>query len=167
MGLFSQLTAALRTVNTSSGRVRISRLLSCTQTNDNALPGNIGEFFQSLVASISAVALTSGTVANVTSISLTAGDWDVEGMVSLKYIGATQTNDGQGGISTTSATITNDGSQAMSGIRLTTTSCVDSITPLKKRISLAATTTVYLVAQATFSAGSASAFGGICARRVR
>jgi hypothetical protein len=35
------------------------------------------------------------------------------------------------------------------------------------RISLAATTTIYLVCEATFSAGSVSAFGTIRARRMR
>jgi hypothetical protein len=35
------------------------------------------------------------------------------------------------------------------------------------RVSLAATTTIYLVCEATFAAGSVSAFGTIRARRMR
>ncbi|MGF6309478.1 hypothetical protein ABIB82_003924 [Bradyrhizobium sp. i1.8.4] len=54
-----------------------------TNTNNNASAGNVGEFISSNVASGSAVALTTGTAADVTSISLTAGDWDVEGMVTF------------------------------------------------------------------------------------
>jgi len=70
-------------------------------------------------------------------------------------------------IFTTSATQASDGSEGNNGSKLTTTSSTDGITLPRKRLSLAATTTVYLVADSTFSAGTVSAYGVITARRVR
>lgn len=137
-----------------------------TATNDSAAAGNIGEIVSSLVATGSAVSLTTATPANVTSISLTAGDWDVEGNVNFNATGATITA-GSAGINTTSATVPTDGSEAFAGILSTTANTVDTITLPRKRISISATTTVYLVGSRTFSAGTVAAFGGITARRVR
>jgi len=137
-----------------------------TATNNDASAGSVGEYVSSLIASGSAVSLTTATPANVTSISLTAGDWDVEGWVNYDYGSATVTQS-RAGINTTSATIPTDGSEAYSATQLTLTSSLGTISLTRKRISIASTTTVYLVSQATFSAGTASAFGGISARRVR
>lgn len=137
-----------------------------TTTNDSADAGNVGQIVSALVASGSAGSLTTATAANVTSISLTAGDWDVEGNVNVTLGTATLTAQAAG-ISTTSATLPTDGSEVYSGLQLTTTNAVDSITLPRKRISVASTTTVYLVGRATFSAGTAAAFGAITARRVR
>src|SRR5690349_16625741 len=53
--------------------------LAGTATNDDAAAGKIGEYIESEVLSGSAVSLTTNTAANITSISLTAGDWDVWG----------------------------------------------------------------------------------------
>jgi hypothetical protein len=140
--------------------------VSGTTTNDNAASGYIGEYVQSLVPVGSVVSLSTGTAANVTSISLTAGDWDVSGTVSLSYGSATVTQ-ASAGTTATSATIPTDGSEGYSGLKLTVLSGIDSITVARKRISVASTTTIYLVASATFSAGTTGAFGTINARRVR
>lgn len=137
-----------------------------TITNDNATALNVGEYVSSLVATGSAVSLTTNATANVTSISLTAGDWDVDGIVNLNASAATVTAM-SGGVTSTSATIPSDGSEGYSGVLLTIASAVDSITLPRKRISIASTTTVYLVGRSTFSAGTVAAFGSITARRVR
>lgn len=137
-----------------------------TATNNNATAGNIGEYTSSLVASGSAVSLTTATTANVTSISLTAGDWDVVG--NINYIGTTATVTGKiAGITSTSATMPTDGSEVYSGVQMTVVTATDGVSVSSKRFSISGTTTVYLVAQATFSAGTVTAFGGITARRVR
>lgn len=137
-----------------------------TITNDNALAGNVGEVVSSAIASGSAVSLTSPTPSNVTSISLTAGDWDVEGNINYSLSAATQTQC-SGGIGTTSATVPTDGSEVANGQQTTTATLVNGIALPRKRISIATTTTVYLVAKATFSAGTVSAYGSITARRER
>src|SRR5215469_14973398 len=74
-----------------------------TATNDNAAAGNVGEFVISTVARGSAVPLSTGTAANMTSVSLTAGDWDCTALMLFANTAATLTNL-QAGINTTSAT---------------------------------------------------------------
>jgi hypothetical protein len=133
---------------------------------DNAAAGGIGEFVQALLASGSATSLTTATAKNITSISLTAGDWDVSGNINFSAGTATVTGTA-GGISTMSATLPTDGSEVYSGVQVTLLSETDSVTLPRKRISIATTTTVYLVGRSTFSAGSVSGFGQINARRVR
>lgn len=135
-------------------------------TNDSATAGDIGETTASAVAVGAAQALTTDTVANITSITLTAGDWDVYGNVNVAYTSATVTQS-SAGFSTTSATIPTDGSEGYNAVQLTTTTATGSVPLSMGRLSLASTTTVYLVVKSTFSAGSAAAFGKITARRRR
>ena len=135
-------------------------------TNSNAAAGSVGELISSVVASSAAVSLTTSTPNNVTMISLTAGDWDVEGGVSFAFGGSA--TGAACWISKTSAltpftpdyslytAITNAGGIGSTGI-----------VPQKVRISVSVTTTVYLSASATFSTSTATACGGIYARRVR
>lgn len=127
--------------------------------------GFVGETITSLVATGAAVSITtSGTAINVTSISLTAGDWDVSGNINYNLTVATQTA-ATAGISTATATIPTDGSEVESGSTATALTGKNGITLPTKRINVSATTTVFLVARAVFSAGSESAYGSIVARR--
>jgi len=140
-----------------------------TATNDNASSGNIGEYVESAVAQGSAVSLTTNVAANITSISLGAGDWDVTSTVIFLLGASTSITALIGNISTTSATLSADvkpffiyrcaafvpGNTTMGG----PTGSV--------RLSLSGTTTVYLVAVAAFTVSTASAYGTISARRVR
>jgi hypothetical protein len=143
-----------------------TNLTPISVTSDNAVVGGLGEFTNKLVAVGSAISLTTATAANVTSFSLTPGDWDVEGNINFSAASATVTGT-QGGIAIVSATLPVDGSEVYSGVQVTLLSEKDSVSLPRKRISLAATTTVYLVAQSTFSAGTVTAFGQMSARRVR
>lgn len=137
-----------------------------TSTNNNASAGSVGERIASAIAVGSAVSLSNGVAANVTSISLTAGDWEVSGNVNFAPTAATGTN-ALAGISSTSATIPTDGTEVYDGLQFTGTSELNSITLPAKRILLAATTTVYLIGKTAFSGGSVAGFGSISARRVR
>jgi hypothetical protein len=165
--------------NAGAGRIERGRFTSAgnlvvgaannitgTATNNNAAAGNIGEYVASNIVIGIAVSLTTATPANVTSISLTAGDWDVEGIVNYSMTGATATRF-QSGSHSTSATFGADNTHA--SIPLTTTTLTDVLgqnIPVQ-RFSLSGTTTVYLVAQSTFSVGTVAAYGLIRARRVR
>jgi hypothetical protein len=71
------------------------------------------------------------------------------------------------GLSSTTATLPTDGSEGYCGVQSTLTSETNSIGLTKKRFSLSGTTTIYLIGQATFSAGTCAGFGNITARRVR
>ena len=139
-----------------------------TATNDNASTGNLGEFVTSSVTCTTATGLTSGTSANVTSISLTAGDWDVWGVGGIDPAGSTTTTKSQVGINTTSATLPAAGasgyvvwSGSVAGTNL------NLLTPGPVRVSLASAGSVYLVVQGTFTASTAGPCGAISARRVR
>lgn len=140
-----------------------------TITNDNAETGYIGEYVTSTVATGSSVALTTATTANVTSISLTAGDWDVRGAVDFTFGATTSVTNLTGGISQTSATLGGqDSFFDFATPAIIPTAAKDSVFPCPTtRISLAATTTIYLVAQGTFTASTLKAYGTLSARRAR
>jgi hypothetical protein len=144
-------------------------LLKGTATNDSANSGFVGEFVSSNVASGSAVSTASGTVANITSISLTAGDWDCSATVSTTPL--VNMTDFRAWISTTSATdpgAPNSGAYVEEGTRSTgvTLNASYSYSVGTIRMSLSTTTTVYLSFKHTAS-GSNTAYGFISARRVR
>ena len=133
-----------------------------TGTNDSAAAGYVGEYISSQIPFASATSLTTATAKNVTSISLTAGDWDVSGQVSILPSVAIQAL--SVGISTTSATLPDFSLYSnIGGPNMTSA----GLSILTQRISLSATTTVYLVAVASFASGTATACGFIGARRAR
>jgi len=139
-----------------------------TATNDSAAAGFIGEFVTATAAAGS-VSVTTATTANITSISLTAGDWDVVGSIGFTTAASTSVTQAISGISTTTATLGADGTYARNTIAAFVPGAVewlDQVTPTV-RISVAATTTVYLVGQSTFTVSTQTAGGVISARRVR
>lgn len=136
-----------------------------TTTNDNANAGSVGEY---VTATASGISLASITPVNITSISLTAGDWDVSGVVRFNGTSLNATTL-LSSVSTTSATIGAlgfYGQQSAFGATAAVTGNWVIPTPVA-RITLTTTTTVYLVANQAFSAGTATGDGLIRARRVR
>jgi hypothetical protein len=143
--------------------------LNGTTTNDNALAGNVGEFVSSTVLLGAAVPLTTATAANVTSISLTPGDWDVWGTVAYIPGVATTYQSIYAWINTVSATApTVPDAGAENSIAAAMTTGATQILPTgMTRISIAVTTTVYLGAYANFGVSTLAAYGFIGARRAR
>lgn len=137
-----------------------------TTTNDSANAGSVGEF---ITSNASGISLSNGVVANITTISLTAGDWDVTGQVVVVAAGTTVLQQAAGGVNTTSATMptvtSGLGTFIYTGTLGTGTNPAGAIMPT--RISVASTTTVYLVASALFTTSTCTANGYIRARRVR
>jgi hypothetical protein len=139
-------------------------------TGGNAAAGKIGEFISANVAAASPVALTSGAAANVTSISLTAGDWDVEGTVAFLMGATTTVTQFGGGVSSVTATLP----PISTGARFTNLcasfapGAVSMMYPTGAlRVSISSTTTIYLVAFSVFGVSTVGGFGYIGARRVR
>jgi hypothetical protein len=120
----------------------------------------------SSIALGSAVSLSNNTGANVTSISLPAGDWDVSGTVGFTAGALTTATAFSGGISqSTGALPTGPGGLAQFGISLSAGG-VDPIFDVGTlQVTLTATTTIYLVAKCTFSTSTMAAYGYIQARR--
>lgn len=138
-----------------------------TTTNDSAATGYIGEYVSASLASGSATSLTTGTAKTITSISLTAGDWDVTGVVDFHPDTTTTTTYLQGGISTTNNTLGAADTYFSNTFAIATTSVDASEVCPTVRISINTTTTVYLVAVAGFAISTLSGYGTIRARRVR
>lgn len=139
-----------------------------TSTNDSAVAGNEGEFVSSQITAAGAVSLTSPATSNVTSISLTAGDWDAWGNVGFLPNAATTTDFVAGGISIVSATLGDVATVAFTSWAAATNLAGNvSVAAPYRRLSLATTTTVYLCASATFGTNIMKACGGIFARRAR
>lgn len=135
----------------------------------------VGEFKTTTVATGAAVAHTSNTAVDVCSLALTAGEWDVSAVVDRSLTGVTATRYAAG-IGLTSATM--PGQAGGSG--LGTDSSVTQFatfgttvtgaysTPIPPvRVVIAAATTLYLVVQDLFSAGTMAVFGTIRARRIK
>jgi len=141
-----------------------------TATNDDASSGNVGQVVSSTVLVGSPVSLTSGQSANITSISLGAGDWEVDAMVGFSGNSSTAVTYIQGSISQTAGTVDSTPGSIVAhpyagATIFANTQPHHAIAPL--RIKLASTTTIYLVANAGFSVSTCNAFGIIKARRVR
>jgi hypothetical protein len=136
-----------------------------TTTNNNAAAGSVGEFVSSVIASGAAVSLTSNVVRDITSISLTAGDWDIWGNVSFIFTSTA----GVGWAWSSLISTTLPDASLYSGIEFNGGSAqgVGGITIPPQRLTLAVTTTVFLSAKPEFSAGTATGCGGIYARRRR
>lgn len=158
---FTMIAGAITPVSTSG--------IVGTITNDNANAGSVGELIKASVVTGSSVALTPGVPANVTTISLTAGDWDVSGKVAFNGTsGASAYGPFRGGINTVSATLPSTETESyalyVGGTGVLASSAFLTCGTL--RISISATTTVYLVAQNDAVAG-VGAYGTLRARRVR
>lgn len=141
-----------------------------TTTNDNAASGVVGEYVSSTVGATNLPTTTQW--GDLTSISLTAGDWDV--VVLAEY-----SNNGAGtpllfdcGASTTSG---NSGTGLTLGDtyleigtdNIPTGSNVMGISVPGIRFSLSGSATVYLKVRAFYSTGTPQAQGRISARRRR
>lgn len=144
-----------------------------TSTNDSAATGFVGEYVSSVVLVGSPVSLVTSTSKTITSISLTAGDWDVWGDFGATGAGTTVLQSIIGGISLVNNTLptaaADNATIHQSGTVSFTIGASNlpyyNLTPA--RISIAATTTVYLVMNVTFITSTADGYGKIVARRVR
>lgn len=141
-----------------------------TATNDSAAAGEIGEYIASTLVRASATSITTATAKTVTSISLTAGDWDVAVVCGFFPANTTQVTQIVTSISTTTNTL--DTTEGRLGVITTPATTYDGATQAQVslppyRLSLSGTTTVYLVAQSNFLVSTNAAFGIIRARRMR
>jgi hypothetical protein len=139
-----------------------------TATNDNAPIGYVGEYIQAVVAATN-TGLTSGAPLNVSSLTLTPGDWDFGGSVVFTGTGTTSFTQAQAGFNTASATLPGTHQQFVETVSPAiipgstfAAGCVPGY-----RLSIAVTTTLYLIGQAAFTVSTAGAGGMLWARRRR
>ncbi len=109
-------------------------------------------------------ALSNGTPANITSIDVTAGVWDISAIGQCIFSGVSAGI--SVGISATSATLTgNQGDQYTTQI-VSGTALQPSVSIPSWRVVLTTTTTYYVVMTAAFSTGNGTGLGRISATRV-
>lgn len=147
-------------ISADSGAVAIRG----SATSDSAATGFVGEYVESVVGATSFPATT--VIGDATSISLTAGDWDVSlfaqvGIFSTgtRWIAAITTSPGN------SATGWVDGSNRLDAIFNSAVVITAGIPSY--RMSLSGTTTVYFKMFAEYASGSPTIRGRLSARRVR
>lgn len=145
-----------------------------TAAVNDANAGNVGEYLSGARLVGSATALTNATPVDVTSVTLTAGDWDVTGEALFTSATGTTTQE-LAWLNTNSAVLPSplSGTANVSGgINSWNGSIVGAgggnLFPVGiVRYSVSGSTTVFLSAQGSFSAGGLSVYGTIRARRVR
>lgn len=139
-----------------------------TSTNNDATAGYVGEYGVATLGSGSATSLTNGVAKTITSVSLAAGDYDIEGVI-VFVPDATTSNIAQyAGLNTTDNTLPTLGTAGYTkasggGVNGTTLAQCSGM----KRFSLSGTTTVYLVARSDFLTSTMTAYGELRWRRVR
>lgn len=136
-----------------------------TITNDSAAAGEIGEYVESVVGVTSAP--TTAQYGDLTSISLTAGDWDIS-LITLGILNGATCTFMLAGIGTSAG---NNGAGCVYGdtqvTGLATSNVNATLVVPPKRVALAASATYYLKMYAAYSAGTPQFQGRISARRVR
>lgn len=135
----------------------------------SASAGNVGEYVEGILGSGTPTSLVTGTNKTITSISLTAGDWDVDCVGA--FIPAASTSITQ---ITSSLSLVNNTVDVTAGrfCQLPMNATVSagqgfSISVPPYRFSLSATTTIFLVCSANFTVSTLTSWGIIRARRAR
>lgn len=162
------LTALVAADGSTGGFIKDSQAgnLPATATNDSASAGNVGEYIESIILAASRVTLTSGTPADITSISLTAGDWDVSGLMWQQFGAGSTCSYMAVWVSATSATIPTAPAGGLTQLQATITGNSALATSVA-RFSLANTTTIYFSTIQGFAVNPIGAYGILRARRVR
>ena len=150
-------------------------------SGSDAATGVVGEYLQANRLRSAASSLTTATDLSVTSLTLTAGDWDVTASCGFTNSGATMT-ESQCGLSQTDNTQPADDTLAVvtpvadtlaeefkmeTAFDGTATSVDVVMTVSRYRVSLSISDTLFLVNTAVFGAGTSSGYGQIRARRIR
>jgi hypothetical protein len=140
-----------------------------TATNDNAAAGKVGEIITATVAQGSAVTLTTATPANITSVALTAGDWDCNAVAGRTFGATTSLTIMKTSLNTTTAA---DGTIATGTMVQQSTPAQVPVTDTTQQIglvrfSLSAGASVFLVADDTFTISTNKGYGFLRCRRMR
>lgn len=167
------ITPTLGVASASSITFSSTSGLIGTTTNDNATALSVGEVISSQITVANAVSVPNITTTTLTSIALTAGDWDVWGNVGFTG-GATTVIKTMAGwintsVATANGTLTARETISSTGLAIfaggqTYGFVVDLAgTPLR----FSGNQTVYLLLQAVFTVSTTNAYGTLWARRVR
>lgn len=142
-------------------------IVAGTNTNNSAAAGFVGEYIESIASSTAFP--TSTQFGDLTSITLSAGDWDVTGIVQASFVAGVITEWSMG-ISTTSgnssAGLTTGSNALTSLVGPTAANNEPAVVPVW-RVSLSGSTVHYLKYKASYNLTAPQAVGRLSARRVR
>ncbi len=182
--LMSQGTAQVDASTTShSGGQTFNTITVATLTptnivgvtgTSNAPAGDYGEYASTAIARSVGKTASTGVAQSVSTMTLTAGDWNISICGGFKGAGTTST-DLIAALSTTANTLpaidTQINPDASGQFRMEAPISIggndDTVCSMVQRLSISGSTTFYLVQSATFSVGSVVLYGGMWARRVR
>ena len=134
-----------------------------TTLGDNATAGSVGEFISSTSTS---TGITSATVTNITSITLSPGDWDVFGHILFSTAAGTTATVFLSAINSASATLPAAPLYTQHVVSVPANSAYSEQPPMT-RFNISGATTIFLVGEAVFSGGTCSTQGILYARRRR
>ena len=147
-------------INTTT---RAGGTLTGIASGDAPSAGFLGQQIRSAVASGDAVASLTTAVTDITSIVLTAGVWDVSGIVMFHDM--TTSTLQQASVHTTSATLGTAGDNLIQSTFTSTTAGDVGLSIPSWRVTTTGAT-VYLVGSATYTVGTGTLYGRISATRV-
>ena len=142
-----------------------------TDTNDNANAGNLGEYIASEITKANAVSLTNAMAADITSIVLSSGDWDVWGSIVTAPDVTTTTSAINAWINSTSATDPLPPNQGCYLNLDVNTAAGDLVAiplgTMRVEVPLGSTQQMFLTGNIGFAISTLSAYGILAARRAR
>jgi hypothetical protein len=160
-------TSAFQVYNNSGDATFVNTSPNGVTNGIAAAAGHIGEVIDSTIPLGSAVAMSNGVARNITSIALTAGDWDCRGGVGFSANAGTTFTQAAGSISSTTGTLTgNPFTEFFIAATLTTASFYFGTIP-SFQVNISAPQTEYLVGSANFGVSTMLGYGEIQCRRMR
>lgn len=172
-GVISSIgNATTTTLQTGSGSTFVmqgnpiinSPTLVGVSDSSSAAPGNVGEYISSRINAASAVSVLNSTNTVVTTINLTAGDWDVGGNAIIVNTGNTTQQAAYVWQNVTAPDVSYD---VGSGGPSITAPFSGFTCPTLRSSSSSPLTPWSLVVNSIFSTGACTAYGFIWARRIR
>lgn len=167
-------------MGTFTGTCTSTTVLNCTvvgsaaqlpgiASNTAASAGNLGEYISSSIPSGSAVALTSGVAKDITTVTISAGDWECTGNAAYLVGGTTNVTSTLAWTSATANAIPTQpnggGITAVNGISSTGTAPIMSAGTARYLVN--ANTTISLGTFSQFTVSTSSGYGFIGCRRMR
>lgn len=149
----------------SSGLVSSAGQLLGTNTNDSAATGYVGEYMTS--TNFINAGITVNTNTNLTSLVLTAGDWDVTGWTRYTLGTAVSITATQLSVSTTTVTHSSDNSTVQTGPPTALFNVYPVVPNIRISVAAGSTQTVFLVGSVTATSGTPNYTYALTARRRR
>ncbi|WNC90969.1 hypothetical protein RI103_06355 [Paraburkholderia sp. FT54] len=162
-GVLSDETGSGSAVFNNSPTINTPTINGVTN-GSSAAAGSIGEYPSP--TNLSNVSLTNVTPANCASVALSAGEWDVSGVVAFVPAASTVITAQYVSINTTSATLGSFGSETAILGSISAGSGSTQIPSPTVRLNVSSSSTAYLIGQAAFTTSTLTCSGFIRARRV-